>query len=168
MTFSSAAPVLPVPHAHQQPVQCELPSPAHSIFLHHYRAQRITAPLTAKSFRDGTLGIWRVGIGGIVVGKVRVGRVRRSNDRRCHEYSPKKEATIVKCPAWEESAMRKEATMGEEAGVGKEARMRAKAHVRSAAKALRRREASEQNAQETDNAEYSRHRYQHRKSRSGR
>jgi hypothetical protein len=117
-------------------------------FHRHYRSE---------SAARWMLGIWRVAIRGIVVGIVRVDGVRRHDDWRRHEYSPKKEATIVKCAAWEESAMRKEA------GVGKEATMRAKAHGRSAAKLLRRRGASEQNAQEADNAEHSRHRYQHRK-----
>ena len=41
---------------------------------------------------------------------------------------------------------------------------RAKTHVRSATKTLCRRGASEQSAQEADDAEYSRHRCQHRKS----
>ena len=75
----------------------------------------------------------------------------------------KKEATIVKCSAWEESAMRNKARMGEEAGVGKEAGMRGEAHVRSAAKPLRGRGAFEQNDHEADNAEHSRHRHQHQK-----
>lgn len=79
----------------------------------------------------------------------------RRKDWRRHEYAPKKEATIVKCAAWDESAVGTEARTGNETRMGEEAGMRAKTHLRSATKTSCRRGASEQSAQNADDAQHS-------------